>query len=289
MAGQACEAITIKVKVADDIYNETTTGITGKSIGIGKSTPIEITLSYETDGALADGPFSVEFSDISLFYVTVPGQDEVYEGESEILYTGEIYINSKFDSYIGDPIKGWCVEIPGVLNSCVENDYGVERIFNSEEECELTIQQFAAVPEYAELAANATCVKGGTLEYETDLSNISQSYYLKHEVVNNIVTASYACITYTENGVRKDVCLRGGDGGASYASNQAILRSVEPYFNTLDHSSHSTGKGYCNFYDSYSSCYSGSFNLYALSDGDVDAYDDSLDCRIYSDGYSSCS
>ncbi|MBQ9071861.1 MAG: hypothetical protein IJY25_01730 [Bacilli bacterium] len=94
LAGQACEAISITVKVGNDSYNKTTTGITGKSIGVGKSTPIEITLSYESTGARADGPFEVEFSDISLYYATVTGQDEVYEGQSQILYTGEIYRNS---------------------------------------------------------------------------------------------------------------------------------------------------------------------------------------------------
>ena len=294
LAGQACEAISITVKVGNDSYNKTTTGITGKSIGVGQSTPVEITLSYSSTGARADGPFEVEFSDISLYYATVSGQDEEYTGESQVLYTGEIYRNSTENLFIGNYVNTnnrWCVVVPGVASSCVENDY-LDMVFNSKTECEAGLEEYANQEDLDEtlqyLLANATCQQE-TLTYETNVTNISQNYYLKHEVVNNVVTASFACITYTEDGVRKDVCLRGVDT-SYYASNQATLRSVVPYFNTLDYnSSYNNYKGYCSFHESYSRCSSDSLILRAYSDGYVFANDGSADCNVLSGGDSYCS
>ena len=295
LVGQACEDIIVSVKLGNDVYKETTTGITGKSIGIGQSIPIEITIEYLENGAVADGPFSVEFNDISLYYATVSGENEEYNGESGTLYTGEIYRNSPAILSIGDSIKynQWCAVVPGVANSCVENEYYNE-VFKSKEACEETLEQIAnseeldATTQY--LIANAVCQQGETYtyEYETNLSNISQNYYLKHDIVNNVVTASYACGTYTENGVRKDVCLRGTEP-SSYSSNQAILRSVEPYFNTLDYNnSYNNYKGYCSFSASDSDCYSDSLHLYAGSGGGVLADGGTLSCDVNSDGYSGC-
>jgi len=233
LVGQACEDITVTVKVGNDSYNKTTTGITGKSIGVGESTPIQITIEYLSGGALADGPFSVEFNDISLFYETVAGQGEQYTGESGTLYTGVIYRNSEEDLSIDDSID--------------------------------TIS-----------------------EYETSLSNISQNVYLKHEIVNNIVTTSYACITNTENGIRKDVCLRAGE--EYYASNQEIIHNIESYVVSAG--------GSCRFNDSYSSCDAYVFDtgleydleFWAYSDGSVGSLygDDSVTCSVESDGRSSC-
>lgn len=124
--------------------------------------------------------------------------------------------------------------------------------------------------------------------YETDLANISQNYYLKHDVVNNVITDSYACIKYEENGVRKETCLRGEDQ-AYYAANQEVLRSVEPYFNTLYYNNIKKNyKGYCTFNASYSFCESDSLNLNAHNLGYVSAYVGSMSCYVKSDGNSYC-
>ena len=123
-----------------------------------------------------------------------------------------------------------------------------------------------------------------TVVYETTPLNINKTYYLKHDVVDDIVTASYACITYTENGTRKDVCLRGVDP-TYYASNQTILRSIESYFNTLPNGS---GKGYCDFGETLSLCNSDSLDLSAYSDGIVYAIGDSSGCYVTSVSHSYC-
>ena len=126
-------------------------------------------------------------------------------------------------------------------------------------------------------------IKG--ISYETNAEYISENRYLKHEVENNIITASYACGKYEENGVIKETCLKGADS-SYYASNIEILRSVEPYFNTLNYHD---SKGYCTFDDSYSYCNSNSLRLYAYSGGTVTVdVGDLLICYVNSDGLSNC-
>ena len=159
----------------------------------------------------------------------------------------------------------------------------MEGAFGSEEECEAMLEMAASDPDMGSLFTNGTCEQG-TLEYETNVTNIDTDFYLKHEVINNIITTSYACTTYTENGIRKEVCLRGGDP-AYYESNVSTLKGVESYFNTL---SSGSDKGFCNFSDSDSGCNSNSFILDAFSDGFVDSNDGSLLCYVDSDGYSQC-
>ena len=226
LVGKACEDIKVTVKVGSDSYQQTTQNITGKSIEAKGSTPVEVTIEYLSGGDRADGPFSVEFNDISLFYATITGQNEPEEESGAII----IYSNSFYDVYsIGYP--------PQI-------DY----------------------------------------EFETDVTNIDTDVYLKLEVVNNVVTTSYACATYVENGIRKEVCLKGGDP-VYYESNVSTLKGVESYFNTL---SSGSDKGFCNFSDSDSGCNSNSFILDAFSDGFVDSNDGSLLCYVDSDGYSQC-
>ena len=158
----------------------------------------------------------------------------------------------------------------------------------------------------------ATCTPGtfttGLTSYETSSSNISEDYYLKHEVANDIITASYACYRYTD-GVQKEVCLRGGDGGASYGTydgmsegkwyetgepsstissitnptgNIALIESTRSYFEGNSDS--------CAFYDSYSSCSASSFELRADSDGEVYvvSFSDNAACHVLDGGSSSC-
>lgn len=79
LVNNACEDIKLTVKVGNDSYDKTTTGITGKSIAAGSSTPIEITIEYISGGSRADGPFSVSFNDVSLYYSSASGIDEEYE------------------------------------------------------------------------------------------------------------------------------------------------------------------------------------------------------------------
>ena len=106
-----------------------------------------------------------------------------------------------------------------------------------------------------------------------------------NSIQNNIITASYECVKYTENGISKEVCLKGGDS-AYFESNIATLKGVESYFNTL---SDNSGYGSCRFLDSYSYCTSDSLGLNAYSHGGVTSSDGSCGCNVsfgvYVDSY----
>ena len=283
---KACEGISVKVEVGTTLATQTTE-VENHKLGKGTSEKVRVTISYT--GQAIDGSMDITFGDISLIYGTADEQVEELPETDATLYTGTIYRNSTDVLYVGQDIKyRWCAVVPGVANSCVENEY-FNQIFRSETECETTLEQIAKSGDLDEttqyLIDNAVCEQETRpLSYETSPLNINKNNYLKHEVTNNIVTASYACITYTENGTRKDTCLRGYDP-TYYVLNQSILRSVESYFNTL---SYGSGTGSCYFNDSHSNCSSGSLYLFAYSDGFVDADGGFSSCGVDSDGTSYC-
>jgi hypothetical protein len=76
MVNNACNAITTTVSVGNIQTSETKTNITGETLEINQSKQVTVTITYETNGALADGPFTVEFGDISMYYATISGMNE---------------------------------------------------------------------------------------------------------------------------------------------------------------------------------------------------------------------
>ena len=307
---QACNSISMTVKVGNSTYSGTTQNITGHSLAKQGYEAVKVTIEYASNGVRADGPFSVNFPDVSLYYVTKTGTNE----QVASTFTGTIYRHSKVPvanknstanstQGVADTIKPWCVVVPGVASSCIDNEYGIHYTYDSKEDCEAHLQAAASNPEAdaqtQALVAMAVCEQG-QIEYQTSASNISEDYYLKHEVANDIITASYACFRYTD-GVQKEVCLRGGDGGASYGTydgissnwiynvgnlnptgNIAVLESTRSYFEG--------NSGSCNFRGSNSICNDSSFYLDAYSDGSVyvHSYSDDGSRYVYVAGYSGC-
>ena len=83
----ACEDIRVTVRVGDLTVNKTTQGITGQTLSKKASKEVEVTIEYISGGARADGPFTVDFGDISLYYATAGGENEVVEGNTQQLQT----------------------------------------------------------------------------------------------------------------------------------------------------------------------------------------------------------
>lgn len=73
----ACDDITISVNVHDITATSTNSSISGKVLYKKTFAPITITIEYAANGDRADGPFSVEFGEISLDYSTVDGSNLV--------------------------------------------------------------------------------------------------------------------------------------------------------------------------------------------------------------------
>ena len=96
-------------------------------------------------------------------------------------------------------------------------------------------------------------------EYTTDASTLNKTYYLKHDVVDDIITASYVCFVYNNS----EHCLKGGDNGASFAANTQIIQDYQTFYNL---GTYSNGIG-CYFDSSDSYCYGGGFDRVSASSG----------------------
>ena len=138
-------------------------------------------------------------------------------------------------------------------------------------------------------ASNAECTADGydsctsgtvTLsagDYTTDASTLNKNYYLKHTVVNDIITASYVCfVTDTEH------CMQGGDP-SFYSANVGILQTQESWFNSQGGSCTLNSSGS----DSY--CYGGGFdNVATRSGGYAEAIVGGSGCSVARAGNSDC-
>ena len=105
--------------------------------------------------------------------------------------------------------------------------------------------------------------------------------YLKHDVEDDIITASYVCFVYNNS----EHCLKGGDNGASFAANTQIIQDYQTFYNLPNNANPG-----CSFYSSSSYCLGGGFNrVSASSYGIVSVYGSSSEnCRVYNDGNSYC-
>ena len=185
-------------------------------------------------------------------------------------FSGSIYRWSGTKVNIGDsiaPVSGtkWCAESSEFGNSC---DFGV--YWESENEC----NQYLTDNSMEATCGQKTVTTGGIGEYTTDASTLNKTYYLKHDVVDDIITASYVCfVTDIEH------CMQGGNS-SYYAANKTLLQSQESWF---------TGQsGSCSFGDGSSSCSYSSLKANASSGDEVNATDYSWECIINSGGVSRC-
>ena len=76
LVSNACSSITMTVKVGNTTYSSTTNNITNKTLAAGAGEAVKVTIEYASNGARADGPFTVSFNDVSLYYATVSGINE---------------------------------------------------------------------------------------------------------------------------------------------------------------------------------------------------------------------
>ena len=124
------------------------------------------------------------------------------------------------------------------------------------------------------------------LEYTTASATLGKNYYLKHDVVDDIITNSYVCFVYNNS----EHCMKGGDGGASFAANTQTIHDYQTFYNLNTVSSPSSSNPGCAFYSSSSYCYGGDFHEvhvatagYVHVDGSSSEY-----CFVDNDGSSAC-
>jgi len=106
----------------------------------------------------------------------------------------------------------------------------------------------------------------------TDYNSLGKNHFLKHEIVDNKITASEACFIYNGN----MHCLKWADEGAAYETNKALLLSV-------------FGESVCDVRASGVYCGALGVGAYASSTtGLVIARAGASNCYVPSDGYSTC-
>ena len=184
-------------------------------------------------------------------------------------FTGSIYRSNFVSAKIGDSISSSEVSTKWCKNN---GKYGC---YDSEQQC-----NNAGGP------PSATCllerVEG--IGYKTSYTDFTNKSFLKHDVVNDIITASYVCFVYNNT----EHCLKGGDGGTAFADNTLIIKDFQNYYSDYNLS--------CNYGSVSSSCnktyMSLDIDLSYLSvtdSGKVNCYGDTYpSCAITQDGSSSC-
>ena len=189
-------------------------------------------------------------------------------------FSGTIYRNNRNVAAIGDSIVAgtknvWCeVNENENYNSCTDENWGLD----TENDCLEDIEGWEGA-----ICQQGTITMQGIGDYTTDASTLNENVYLKHDIVNDIVTSSYVCfITDTEH------CMQVGNS-SYYAANKTLLQSQESWFTGQ------TPAGSCDFGDTNSNCTSSALIVQARSNGTaVAGVLGSVKCAVYPSGGSFC-
>ena len=149
-------------------------------------------------------------------------------------------------------------------------------IFNTLEECQ------AQYPNEGDNTCKLAINVLGS--YTEDASTLNKAYYLKHDIVEDVITNSYVCFVSD-----KEHCMKGGDGGTSFTQNTQIIKDYQSYYNLGPYNYNGGNRTGCTFSTGVSSCYSGIFyNMRSDSTGRVRLYETTnIYCDTY-DSYSYC-
>ena len=234
-------------------------------------TTMKITAMFQNDTDVT-GQYSGESQTIN---VKINAQQDDGNGGMEITpapYTGSIYMSDTSLSTdgkvsIGESIqKKWCI-ISSVMPS--NNSCTIGMNYKSENEC----NQFLIENSIEGTCEQQTISEVG--EYSFDASTLNSKYYLKHDVVDDIITASYVCfVTDTEH------CLRGGvdesslDSKPVFEANSQIIRNYQTFYNLGEVQNMSIYNPGCNFNRSSYGCYSTVSDAVSASDNGTVSFDD---------------
>ena len=222
----------------------------------------------------------------------------VCTNQAPTTFSGTIYRYGESGIQLGNrialqPFQAWCANSTEFGNSC---DFGWSR--ETESECEAYVA--------AQNMENTVCEQGTVqpISYETNPSNLNQTFYLKHVIVDDIVTESYVEFvvtpamatsnpgmtsgtyylrgldTYDVNGNCKSQYLNSSTGNCEspyYESNKTVLQNA-------------FGSTYCTDDSSHFECDVSGLGAGAYLDGRVEAYaGSSAGCGVDHDGNSYCS
>ncbi len=230
------------------------------------STTMKVIAKFQNETDIS-GPYSGETKSIE---VKINAEQDDENGGMTTTYTGTVYRHNTNRVYNGVNITKSYVYSDS--NGSMQN----ADIFNTLEECQA---------QYPDNGNNSCKLATNALgSYTEDASTLNKTYYLKHEIVEDVLTNSYVCFVYNNS----EHCMKGADSGASFTQNTRIIKDFQN-FNSLG-AYNSTTKTGCIFTESGSSCFGGGFyDVEVHSNGQSDVMGSSSTvCIVASTGDSRC-
>ncbi len=108
------------------------------------------------------------------------------------------------------------------------------------------------------------------IETVADYTTLGKTYFLKHNVIDGVIESSEVC--FVKDGLH---CLVGGDSGAAYETNKALLLSV-------------FGESACRVNDSYFACNDDLLEAFTFVNGSVFVGAFSISCNVDNGGSAYC-
>lgn len=147
--------------------------------------------------------------------IVKPFTGTIYRNYNEYIKTGE--------SIVAYEAEKWCY---GIKGNGIEGDYCYPMYFDTKEQCEnesgpsvksVNPNNVAGVSMGPSYSCFQTKAHFGLTVYTQDASTIDKGFYLKHDVEDNIIKKSYACVV--ANG--EEYCTE--NGADKYESNKTVL------------------------------------------------------------------
>ena len=169
-------------------------------------------------------------------------------------FTGTVYRHNTNRVHNGDNINNtgtiWVIS-----NPTTGSEYADE--YSTEEECQTGYESKNSPTGYS-----CQTREKGLGSYTEDASTLNKTYYLRHDIVEDVITSSYVCFVYNN----AEHCMKGGDGGSSFTQNTQIIKDFQT-FNSLD-TYNSTTKIGCYFRSAVSFCNGSGFTQIAVDSSD---------------------
>ena len=250
------------------------------SLAVNATTTMKVTAMFQKDNDVTSSTNEQQTISIAINAVQDDGSGGFTPTPAK--FTGTIYRWNTTEASNGDSI----VQVSGTKWCDIETSSGNQHdCFDTEIEC----NTFLSDNDYTETdtCQEKTGTFGGVGEYTTDASTLNKTYYLKHNVEDDIITASYVCFVYNNS----EHCLKGGVNEESlstkptFDSNTQIIHDYQTFYNLPNNANPG-----CYFSSSNSNCRGGGFYyVYAGSFGRVYVYGSSSErCSVSGVGNSGC-
>ena len=110
MVNSACDDISVSVTVGGSVYSNDEEVI-GHSLAVGAYENVVVKMTYSSNGAVADGDFSVSFGDISLEYSSVDGSVDLmtfylYHLNDEHTDTYSVPVDMTWEEFVNSSYSG---------------------------------------------------------------------------------------------------------------------------------------------------------------------------------------